>query len=84
MQEKGRLQRRLGIPGATAIGVASMLGAGVFSGRSLGLARGIPIAGLVGCVLVAATTLWPALLGVAALLAVALAVRALVRRSRAA
>jgi APA family basic amino acid/polyamine antiporter len=27
---EGKLQRRLGIPGATAIGVASMLGAGVF------------------------------------------------------
>ncbi len=54
------------------------------AGRSLGLARGIPIAGLVGCVLVAATTSWPALLGVAVLLAVALGVRALVRRSRAA
>ncbi len=45
----------------------------------LGLARGIPIAGLAGCLLVAATTSWPALLGVAVALAVALGVRALVR-----
>jgi APA family basic amino acid/polyamine antiporter len=54
------------------------------AGPSLGLARGIPIAGLVGCLLVAATTSWPALFGVAAGLAVALVVRALARRVRAA
>lgn len=54
------------------------------AGAGLGLARGIPIAGLLGCVVIAATTSWPALLGVAASLIVALGVRALVGRSRAA
>jgi APA family basic amino acid/polyamine antiporter len=54
------------------------------AGRSLGLARGIPVLGLAGCLLIAGTTSLPALIGVAAALAVALAVRALVRRARAA
>jgi len=54
------------------------------AGPSLGLARGIPIAGLAGCLLIAGTTSWPALLGVTAALAIALGVRALVRRSHAA
>jgi APA family basic amino acid/polyamine antiporter len=48
----------------------------------LGLARIIPVAGLVGCLAVAFATPWPALLGVAAALAAGLAVRALVRRRR--
>jgi APA family basic amino acid/polyamine antiporter len=52
--------------------------------RSLSLPRGIPVAGLAGCLLVAATTSWPALLGVAAVLAVALGARALARRQSAA
>jgi APA family basic amino acid/polyamine antiporter len=52
------------------------------AGRSLGLPRGIPIAGLAGCALVAATVSWPALAGVAVLLALAFGIRALVRRSR--
>jgi APA family basic amino acid/polyamine antiporter len=54
------------------------------AGPGLGLPRGIPIAGLVGCLLVAGTTSWPALIGVAAALTVALGVRALVGRARAA
>jgi APA family basic amino acid/polyamine antiporter len=54
------------------------------AGPELGLGRGIPIAGLAGCLLVAATTSWPALLGVVVALAVALGVRALVGRVRAA
>lgn len=54
------------------------------AGPELGLGRGIPIAGLAGCLLVAATTSWPALLGVVLALAVALGVRAVVRRARAA
>jgi APA family basic amino acid/polyamine antiporter len=48
----------------------------------LGLARGIPVAGLVGCLAVAVATPWPALVGVALALAAGLGVRALVRRSR--
>jgi APA family basic amino acid/polyamine antiporter len=52
--------------------------------RSLSLPRVVPIAGLAGCALVAATTSWPALVLVAAVLAVALGVRALVGRSRSA
>lgn len=51
---------------------------------SLGLARGIPIAGLAGCLLIATTTSWIALLAVAVLVGVALGVRALVRRVRSA
>jgi APA family basic amino acid/polyamine antiporter len=54
------------------------------AGRSLGLARGIPAVGLVGCLLIAVTVSWPALLGVSVALGLALGVRALVRRSRAA
>jgi len=54
------------------------------AGRSLGLPRVIPIAGLVGCLLVAGATPWPALLGVAAVLVAGIGVRSLVRRSRAA
>jgi APA family basic amino acid/polyamine antiporter len=48
----------------------------------LGLARGIPVAGLVGCLAVAVATPWPALVGVTLALAAGLGVRALVRRSR--
>jgi APA family basic amino acid/polyamine antiporter len=52
--------------------------------QTLSLPRGIPVAGLAGCLLVALTTSWPALLGVVAVLALALAVRALAGRSRSA
>ncbi len=48
----------------------------------LGLARGIPIAGLVGCLVVAFATPWPALLGVALTLAAGIGVRAVARRTR--
>ena len=48
----------------------------------LGLWRGIPVFGLAGCVLVAIATPWPALLGVAAAVLVAVGVRALVRALR--
>lgn len=48
----------------------------------LGLARVIPVAGLIGCLVVALATPWPALVGVAATLAIGLGVRALARASR--
>jgi APA family basic amino acid/polyamine antiporter len=53
------------------------------AGRSLGLARGIPIAGLVGCLAVAVSTPWPALVGVIGLTLVAVGVRAVARRASA-
>jgi len=56
--------------------------AALAAGRALGLPRGIPIAGLAGCLLVAVTVSWVALLVVAGVVAVALGVRALVRRWR--
>jgi APA family basic amino acid/polyamine antiporter len=51
---------------------------------ALGLPRGIPIAGLAGCLAVALATPWPALLGVTAAVLVAVGVRALVRVRRSA
>ncbi len=48
----------------------------------LGLARGIPIAGLVGCIAVAFTTPWPSQGGVALALAAGLGVRAVSARYR--
>jgi APA family basic amino acid/polyamine antiporter len=50
------------------------------AGPALGIPRGIPIAGLAGCLLVALATPWPALLGVTAAVLVAIGVRAVVRR----
>ena len=50
--------------------------------RSLSLPRGIPIAGLAGCLLVSVTTSWPALVGVAVVVALALGLRGAVGRWR--
>jgi APA family basic amino acid/polyamine antiporter len=50
----------------------------------LGLPRIIPVAGLVGCLVVAFATPWPALLGVALTAGAGIAIRAVARRSRAA
>lgn len=52
------------------------------AGPSLGVPRGIPIAGLAGCLVVALATPWPALVGVTAAVLVAVGVRALVRARR--
>lgn len=49
------------------------------AGPSLGVPRGIPIAGLAGCLAVAFATPWPALVGVTAAVLVAVGVRALVQ-----
>ena len=52
------------------------------AGPSLGVPRGIPIAGLAGCLAVAFATPWPALVAVTAAVLVAVGVRALVRARR--
>jgi len=52
------------------------------AGRGLGIPRVIPIAGLIGCLVVSAATPWPALLGVALVVLAAVAVRAVVQRRR--
>jgi APA family basic amino acid/polyamine antiporter len=51
------------------------------AGPALGLARGIPIAGLVGCLAVGVSTPWPALVGVVGVTLLAVAVRALAARA---
>jgi APA family basic amino acid/polyamine antiporter len=53
------------------------------AGRSLGLARGIPIAGLIGCLAVGVSTPWPALVGVLVVTLLAVGVRAMTRRASA-
>ena len=57
------LQRRLGIPAATAIGVASMLGAGIFfvwapaaADAGAGILFALPLAGLVAALNALSTT----------------------------
>lgn len=52
------------------------------AGAAAGVPRSVAIAGLAGCVVVTLATPWPALVGVAGALALALLVRAVVRRSR--
>jgi APA family basic amino acid/polyamine antiporter len=58
-----KLQRRLGVPAATAIGVASMLGAGIFfvwapaaADAGAGILLALPIAGLVAALNALSTT----------------------------
>lgn len=52
------------------------------AGPALRLPRAVPIAGLLGCVVVAASIWWPAALGVAMVVALALGIRVLARRRR--
>ncbi|MEO8095252.1 MAG: APC family permease [Pseudolysinimonas sp.] len=75
--------RTIGLSACAVLGYYAIAHlAALRAGRDLGLARVIPILGLVGCLAVALSTPWPALLAVAVVVALAVAGRALVRRRR--
>ncbi|CAN5363051.1 APC family permease [soil metagenome] len=75
--------RTIGLSACAVLGYYAIAHlAALRAGRDLGLPRVIPILGLVGCLAVALSTPWPALLAVAVVVALAVAGRALVRRRR--